>query len=242
MEKFIKKLSFLVLSLFILVSCQPGPDKSKVSASDNAGGSEIQEVLQTSSYTYLRVENQDVEAWIAVLKGDYNVGDMVWYDPGLEMKNFESAELNRTFEKIYFVEHISNQPIVHEMPVQNQGGVTGDKPQKPVLTKLNIAIEQPEGVVSIAELYKNRSQYAGKIVKVKGQVTKVNEGIMGKNWIHLQDGTADGENFDLTITTDDSPLVGEIITFSGTFNLNRDFGAGYTYEIILEGAVPVTDH
>jgi len=243
MKNIFKIFAFLAFSFFIIASCQLGPNKPKVSdAGDEGQGYEIKEVLQTSSYTYLRVERQEVEQWIAVLKGDFKEGDIVYYEKGLEMKNFESSELNRTFETVYFVDVISDQPLMQEMPVQKPGGVTGDQPQKPVLTKMDIKIEQPEGAVSIAELYANRSQYAGKIVKVKGQVTKVNEGIMGRNWIHMQDGTADGDNFDLTVTTDDAPLIGEIVTFSGTLNLNRDFGAGYTYEVILEEAVPVSVH
>jgi hypothetical protein len=241
MKELLKKIGILTLSMLIITSCQLGPNKPNTSASANKDeGSEVKEVLQTSSYTYLRVEKQDAKQWIAVLRADFKVGEIVYFEKGLEMKNFESAELSRTFETVYFVDKISDKPMMSEMPMQQPGGVTGNQPQKPVLTKLDIKIEQPEGAVSIGELYKNRSQYSGKIVKVKGQVTKVNEGIMGRNWIHMQDGTADGDNFDLTVTTDDGPMIGEIITFSGTLNLNRDFGAGYTYELILEDAVPVS--
>ena len=69
---------------------------------------------------------------------------------------------------------------------------------------------------------------------VRGQVVKVNEGIMSLNWIHLQDGTDDAGNFDLTITTLETAKVGDIVTFEGTVILNKDFGAGYSYELILE--------
>lgn len=245
MKNIIKKIGFLALTVFIVTSCQLGPEKGKSTNASNDQGSEVLEVLQTSSYTYLRVDKDGAEQWIAVMKGEYNTGDMVFYEPGLEMKQFKSPELNRTFETVFFVQEISNQPLASqmqkEMPPQG-GGMTGTEPKKPVLKKLDISIVQPEGGISIAELYANRKNYEGKLVKVKGQVTKVNEGIMGRNWVHIQDGTADGENFDLTVTTDDGPMVGEIITFSGTLSLNKDFGAGYTYEVILEEAMPVADH
>ena len=247
MKKAIGKISFLFVLITLLTSCQLGPNPKKAAGGeDDRNKAEVLEVLQTSSYTYLKVDKNELEQWIAVLKGDYEVGDIIYFDGGLEMNNFESPELGRTFEKVYFVQDISDKPMMMDMPADMPGGMpggmTGTQPQKPVLNKLDILIEQPEGGVSIAELYANRKAYAGKTVKVKGQVTKVNEGIMGRNWVHIQDGTADGDNFDLTVTTDDGPMVGETIVFSGTFNINRDFGAGYTYEIILEDAIPVALH
>ena len=59
---------------------------------------------------------------------------------------------------------------------------------------------------------------------------------MNKNWVHLQDGTKDGTNFDLTITTLDSVKAGDIVVFEGKVTLDKDFGAGYFYEVILEDA------
>ena len=65
---------------------------------------------------------------------------------------------------------------------------------------------------------------------------KVNKSIMEKNWIHLQDGTKDGENFDLTITTDEIAEVGDVVTFEGNITLDKDFGSGYKYAAIVEEA------
>jgi hypothetical protein len=69
-------------------------------------------------------------------------------------------------------------------------------------------------------------------------VVKYNAAILGKNWFHLQDGsgkTADGTN-DLTITTEAAVAVGDIVTVTGTVAIDRDFGAGYTYALMLEDA------
>lgn len=227
-----------IFLLMVLASCNQGMKSGQVTDMPaDPQRAQVLEVIQTTSYTYLRVDRNRQEEWIAIDKAELKTGDIIYYADGLEMLDFESPELNRTFDRILFVSRISDQPITaQEDP---HAGMMGDQPQRPVLTRLDITIDRPEGSASIAELYSKRDGFNGKTVMVKGQVTKVNSGIMGRNWVHIQDGTADGDNFDLTITTDDEPAVGDIVTFSGTLNLDRDFGAGYTYELILEDAKPL---
>ncbi|MBN2614173.1 MAG: hypothetical protein JXR71_00635 [Bacteroidales bacterium] len=100
--------------------------------------------------------------------------------------------------------------------------------------KINI---QPEnGSITIADVYANKAKYEGKDIKVRGKVTKYNEGIMGKNWAHIQDGTSDGKNIDLTVTTQDQVHLGDVVTFEGKITLNKDFGAGYFYPVIMQDA------
>ncbi|MHC4961738.1 MAG: OB-fold nucleic acid binding domain-containing protein, partial [Planctomycetota bacterium] len=84
--------------------------------------------------------------------------------------------------------------------------------------------------------YSNRTAYANTVVRIKGQVTKVNLGIMGKNWIHLQDGTGDTGSNDLLVTTQETVTLGDIVIFEGTIALNKDFGSGYSYEVLMEDA------
>lgn len=112
----------------------------------------------------------------------------------------------------------------------------GGKPEKPVINKQDIKIDQPQGGTSIATLFAKKAEFAGKLITVRGQVTKVNAEIMGKNWVHIQDGTADGDHFDLTVTTGDVPNVGDVVTYSGTIALDKDFGYGYFYDVLLENA------
>ena len=57
---------------------------------------------------------------------------------------------------------------------------------------------------------------------------------MNQNWIHLQDGSSNSGEFDFTITTAEEAKVGEIITVEGIITLDKDFGAGYFYSIIME--------
>ena len=89
---------------------------------------------------------------------------------------------------------------------------------------------------SVAAVYKDKSSLSGKSVQVKGKVVKVNNGIMGRNFVHVQDGTgaaADGSN-NLIVTSNETANVGDSITATGVVTLNRDFGMGYMYPVLLE--------
>jgi hypothetical protein len=117
------------------------------------------------------------------------------------------------------------------------GSMTAEPHQgKVVTTKADIKIEPCADCITIEKLIGNKKDYEGKVIKVKGQVTKYNSGIMGKNWIHIQDGTEHKDGFDLTVTTDIAAALGDIITFEGKISLDRDFGYGYKYDVIMEDA------
>jgi hypothetical protein len=113
-------------------------------------------------------------------------------------------------------------------------GVTGEKPGKVTLEKEQITIEQTSGVTTISQLYADLKKYDGQTIRVKGKVTKVNPAIMNKNWIHLQDGTEYNGQFDLTVTTDQEFQVGSVVTIEGKIALDKDFGYGYSYKVLLE--------
>jgi hypothetical protein len=94
------------------------------------------------------------------------------------------------------------------------------------------------GGQSVADVWAKRAALAGKTVVVRGKVVKFLAGIMGRNWIHLQDGTGtakDGSN-DITVTTDAQAKPGDVLTATGTLAIDKDFGAGYKYGAIVEGA------
>jgi hypothetical protein len=228
----------LLVILAILVGFSGCVKKNKVPTAQNSANPamhevKVAEVIQTSNYTYLKVSDNGAENWIAVTRQEAAAGEVYYYDQALEMKNFNSKELNRTFETIYFVQGISKQPITAAAAEPQMG----NKPVQPTLTvKEGISVAPAEGGVSIANLYASRNDFGGKTIKMKGQVVKINEEVMGKNWIHIQDGTKDGENFDLTITTLDKVKVDDVVTFEGTITLKKDFGAGYFYELIMEDA------
>lgn len=94
--------------------------------------------------------------------------------------------------------------------------------------------KEPENVTSLQELFSKKELYANKSIIINGKVTKINNSIMNRNWIHISDGTQFEENKSLTITTLDTVAVGDLVTFKGTLVLNKDFGYNYVYDIILE--------
>ena len=191
----------------------------------------VQEVIQATSYTYLKVKEADSDYWIAITKRQIEHGATISFAGGLEMNNFQSKDLKRTFEKIYFVNR-----IVGGGSTTTQRTMTTPHQTKPEPDKKEISIEPAEGGITIGELFANRNSYADKTVLVRGQITKVNRAIRDKNWVHLQDGTSDSGKFDLTITTNEEVNVGDVVTFVGKITLNKDFGAGYSYEVIMEEA------
>ncbi|MCW0483068.1 GW dipeptide domain-containing protein [Gaoshiqia sediminis] len=193
----------------------------------------VEEVIQTTAYTYLRVTENGKDVWMAVTKMDANAGDVYYYDNGLEMLNFESEELGRVFDRVLFVEDLRIQP---NKTMSMHHGMTGHGLKEADSAREDLQLEPVAGGITIGELYKNRETYSGKKVVVTGKVVKVNKEIMNRNWVHLQDGTSHEGKFDLTFTTNESVEVNDMVTFEGTVSVDKDFGAGYFYELIVEEA------
>jgi len=232
----------LLVILTLLVAFSGCVKKNKVPTTQNQtqampGMHEVKvaEVIQSSQYTYLRVTENGADNWIAVTRQEAAAGETYYYADALEMKNFESKELKRTFETIYFVQELSKQPHSAEpAALPNPHGNTLGKVS--VEQKSGISVAPAQDGLTIAKLYGAKADYAGKKIKMKGQVVKVNNEVMGKNWVHIQDGTNDGDHFDLTITTMDKVDMNVVVTFEGTIAVNKDFGYGYSYELIMEDA------
>jgi hypothetical protein len=113
--------------------------------------------------------------------------------------------------------------------------IKNQKGNSPVaIEKINVAIKPCKDCITISNLLGNKKSYSGKVVRVKGKVTKYNPQIMGKNWIHIQDGSEFQGGFDLTITTDIQVSVGDTVTFEGNIALDKDFGYGYYYNVLME--------
>ncbi|OHC62034.1 MAG: hypothetical protein A2045_05775 [Rhodocyclales bacterium GWA2_65_20] len=89
---------------------------------------------------------------------------------------------------------------------------------------------------TIAALYQGKAALAGQAVSVQGKVVKVNNEIMGRNFLHIQDGTGDKGTNDLTVTSKQTAAVGDQVTVTGNVVLNKDFGAGYAYPLLMEEA------
>jgi hypothetical protein len=103
-------------------------------------------------------------------------------------------------------------------------------------------IAKADGGKTVAEVFAEKNALAGKPVIVRGKVVKVNAGIMGKNWLHVRDGSgAEGTN-DLTVTTaGELPALGATVVVTGPVTVDKDFGMGYAYDVIVEDAAVTVD-
>ena len=131
---------------------------------------------------------------------------------------------NENFEELYFVGNLVSSNHANIMETKNNSS----SPEVAVKTEIN----RKQGSIKISELVNNKQNYEGKRVQIDGVCTKINLGIMSRNWIHLQDGTQD--DYDLVITSNEEVAVGSQVTIQADVVLNKDFGAGYKYELILE--------
>lgn len=226
-----------VLIILVAISSCSGKKKRPENLAPEAHMITAEEVLQTSNYTYVRASEDGNEYWMAIVSTDVKKGETYYWANGQEMKDFTSRELNRRFASIYFVDKFSDKVITKDpnddISVLSRAG----KPQ--TKEKEGISVPKVEGGLTIAELYSQKENYKGKTVKVRGEVVKFSPDIMKKNWVHIQDGSRQGNFYDLAVTTKDTVKVGDIVTFSGTVSVNKDFGAGYRYELIMEDAKPI---
>lgn len=181
--------------------------------------------MTSGLYTYLEVDTKNGRYWAAAPKMDLAVGDQVDVAPGSEMKDFFSLSLNRKFETIIFTSSVK---------VIGKGAPSAESsPSKPPGAK---GAAGPAANKTIEQVYADKDSLKGKQVKVSGKVVKFNSGILGKNFLHIQDGSGkDGSN-DLAVTSLQSAKVGDKVTVLGTLDTDKDLGAGYTYKVLLENA------
>lgn len=240
-----KSLSFLALIILLVTSC--GFNKKGNNASSETSESQteninlnshavtVSELIQATNYTYLKLKEGDQEFWAALPKFDAKVGHTYYYNQSMEMNDFKSKELNRTFSTIRFIEELSEKPI----PAKKTHVMTTTGKQ--MLNRVpDISVKPAEGGPTIAGLFSNKSQFSNKKIKISGQVVKFSSDIMKKNWVHLQDGTEASGQYDLVITTNDVVKVGDIVTFEGQITLDKDFGYGYKYDVLMEDAKALT--
>ena len=225
----------LALVMLLMVSCK-NDTKTETENATDVHKVIAQEVFHVSEYTYIRGLEDGSEKWIAGPTTDIKVGETFYFGKSMEMPNFQSKELNKTFETVYFVEQISSTEEGLGRPMVSGTNTATTGSQRTAVEKKDIKIEASGNTITIEELLKSREAYNNKVVRLKGEVTKYNPAIMNVNWIHIQDGTEFNGVFDLTATSTDEVALGDIVSFQGTVVLNKDFGAGYVYDIIIENA------
>ena len=91
-------------------------------------------------------------------------------------------------------------------------------------------------VMNVSDVHAQRTDLAGKQITVTGKVIKVNNGVMRRIFIHVQDGSGSGDTANLIFTSQQTAVVGDKITATGTVVLDTDFGMGYFYATLVEEA------
>lgn len=191
----------------------------------------VAETMDSAGYTYLRLQTPDGDLWAAIPQSPVAVGSVVTIAQPMVMADFESPTLGRKFATILFGTLASpGAPTAATLPA---GGST---PAAPVGEPIQVAkAEGPDGK-TVAEVFAQSAALKDKTVSVRAQVVKVTSGVMGKNWVHVQDGTGSTVNGDgdITVTTDAEVGVGTVVVVRGTVHTDMDFGAGYTYPVMIE--------
>ncbi|MDX2505854.1 MAG: DNA-binding protein [Gammaproteobacteria bacterium] len=192
----------------------------------------VTDTVDVSGYTYAEIDDGEKKVWAAGPVTPLKKGDIIEFSTKMPMKNFHSTSMQRDFPIIYFVSRfISNK----ETPT-TEGAETASphsKIKQQSIAQPVKAINKVAGGNTIAEIYSNKQDFSGKTIRVRGQVTKFTARIMGKNWLHIRDSsTLD----DLTVTTNDTVAVDDIVLIEGKLGLDKDFSYGYVYPVILEDA------
>ncbi|MCW8853304.1 MAG: hypothetical protein OQK72_01275 [Gammaproteobacteria bacterium] len=185
----------------------------------------VTDTIDASGYTYAEVDTGKVKVWAAGPVTLLKIGDMIAFPTVMPMKNFHSKSLNRDFEMLYFVNGFTQDKTTVAAP-------NGQIKPVPAAQAIKV-IERAKDGNTIAEINKDKNKFAGKSVRVRGQVTKFTPNIMKMNWLHIKDNST-GD--DLTVTTSETVKLNDIVVIEGKLGLNKDFGYGYLYPLIVEDA------
>jgi hypothetical protein len=199
---------------------------------------EVLEVLDAESFTYFRLKTKDGEVWSAVSKAPIKVGSQVTVENATAMKDFKSKSLNRTFPLVMLGNlpgTVAGAPVAGDSMAAAHAGVGA---QKVDVANVKVAKAKGANAKTVAEVLTKSAELKDKPVLVRGKIVKYNEGIMGKNWLHLRDGSgtdADKTN-DILVTTLNDAKLGDVVTVKGVVHLDKDFGSGYAYKVLIEEA------
>lgn len=239
------KRSLVICSLAVIISfattayadSKQQPQNSKTQKADDRITGKILETMDSGGYTYALVETSGGKQWIAVPRTSLKKGQNASFYPGAVMDNFESKTLKRKFEKIIFSAGVVQEQKPNDTEALEQSpGSKGNV----VVTAEKIKVEKASGpdARTVEEVFSKKAELNQKKVVIRAKVVKVSQGIMNRNWVHIQDGTGDAKKGtgDLVVTSSasDVPSVGDVVTVNGIVAKDKDFGAGYNYSVIVE--------
>src|SRR5512138_1391484 len=166
--------------VILLAACQSRQHTKTADLAPNAHQVTAEEVIQTSMYTYVRVSSDGRDYWVAINKADIKEGETYYWSIGAEMNNFTSKELKRTFPSIFFIQDFTDQPITPHRVSPTTMPAQTVQPQQEFKA---LEVPRASGGVTIAELFSGRDKFAGKKVRISGQVVKFSPEIMNRNWV-----------------------------------------------------------
>lgn len=210
----------------------------------------VVETMDASSYTYVFVDTGTKKVWAAASKFPVKVGDTVSVPASQLMSDFHSKSLNRDFSEIYFTDKIqvNGSSSTEEKLPQGHPPIGGATPGTLPTGHADIAATTPppktdftglkpaKNGQTVEWIYAASAKLEGKPVKVRGKVVKYNAQILGKNWLHIQDGTGGPTNNDILVTTTSEAKLGDTVLVEGKVASNKDFGSGYKYALMIEDA------
>jgi hypothetical protein len=232
----------------------PSPEDRAVAAAEaHAPETLAGKVLETrdaGGYTYVHLQSERGPVWAAVDKTAVKKGAAVRVAVSVVMEDFESRTLGRRFDRIAFgtladggapaaatpARSAAQVPpaIAAALAAPHAAAAAGPAEAGPIDVSRAAG---PEGR-TVAEVFAQRDALDAKPVAVRGKVVKFLPGIMGRNWLHLRDGSGSAEkkDHDLTVTTSETALVGDVVLARGTVRKDLDFGSGYAYAVLVEQA------
>lgn len=221
--------NLLTILIFLIAPFVWAADRSTAPApAPTVVTGEILEVQEVESYTYLRLKTRDDETWAAVSRAPVKQGATVTIENVMVMNNFESKALKKTFQTIVFGTLAGANPQGGMAKAADASSAPDDK----------VAKASGPNAKTVAEIITQAANLKDKTVLVRGKVVKYNAGIMGKNWVHLRDGSgsAAAKTNDVLITSMNAVKVGDVVTAKGIVRTDKDFGSGYVYKVIVEEA------
>jgi hypothetical protein len=230
MKLFLSFLFIIVSSLALAI------DTSSLATQSGSIQGEVLEVNDVESYTYLRLKTKDGEQWAAIAKTQIKKGTKATIENVMVMNNFESKSLKKKFETIYFGNLAGSGSA---MPSSN-GMPNGHPSISKAMETQDVHVPKATGTNArtVMEIITKANELKDKPVLVRGKVVKYNPGIMGKNWIHLRDGTGSAAEVtnDVLVTSTSEVKLGDVVTAKGFVRTDKNFGSGYAYKVILEEA------
>jgi hypothetical protein len=245
----------ILLAIALVLGLQTAPGKEEAPASappspapepGEASGfsGKVVETMNAASYTYVLVDTGSKKVWAAAPQFEVKLGDSVTITAGMPMTKYHSKTLDRDFDVVYFAAGVA---VKGTQPTNSSSGLALPKGHPPLAggtgkPTIDLSgIKKAEGGLTIQEIFAGKAKLSGQPVKVRGKVVKYNPMILGKNWLHIRDGSGSEGSNDLVVTTATEAKVGDTVLVSGKISTDKDLGAGYRFAVLVDDASVVVE-